>query len=545
MQPGRKSWAVVAAAWCLLGGAGFGQEPASPPEQPAPDPVAAEAKKDEAGSCPDGARFDFKKVPPVRIFPRIGNFPILPSGPGYYSFLDVLHHNRRENPPKFPYGPIGLMQFSFFDADFRYLDDPKNTQHDFWDPVKRVRLGDNWLFSTGGEIRLRYEDQQNARLTQSDNTFTLFRVRTYTDLWYKDEFRVFAEFISAHSFWQDLAPLPIDQNRADFLNLFADAKLFDLDGHAAYVRVGRQELLLGSQRLVSPLEWANTRRTFQGLRAFRQGEKFDVDLFWVQPVAINANELDSVDNNQNFAGAWLTYRPEKGRFLDGYYLMLDNTNRVTQQGIVRAPFTVHTFGTRYAGDLDSEWLWDVEAALQFGRRGSSDIFAGMATTGLGYHFKDAELNPTVWVYYDYASGDRNPNTGTYSTFNQLFPFGHYYLGWLDAVGRQNIHDVNTHLFLYPADWITVWLQYHRFWLAQGRDALYNAAGNAIRRDPTGRAGTNVGNEIDVVLNFRLGPHSDILTGYSKLFGGRFLEQTSSRTAAGNGDFYFMQYSYRW
>jgi hypothetical protein len=32
----------------------------------------------------------------------------------------------------------------------------------------------------------------------------------------------------------------------------------------AYVRVGRQELLYGSQRLISTLDWANTRRTFQG-----------------------------------------------------------------------------------------------------------------------------------------------------------------------------------------------------------------------------------------------------------------------------------------
>jgi hypothetical protein len=35
------------------------------------------------------------------------------------------------------------------------------------------------------------------------------------------------------------------------------------------------------------------------------------------------------------------------------------------------------------------------------------------------------------------------------------------------------------------------LQYHHFELAQSRDALYNAAGVAIRRDPTGLAGTNV------------------------------------------------------
>ena len=117
-------------------------------------------------------------------------------------------------------------------------------------------------------------------------------------------------------------------NKSDFLNLFVDAKIANLDGNPAYVRVGRQELLFGSQRLISPLDWANTRRTFQGVRAFRQTDKWDFDLFWVQPVIANANRLDSVDNNQNFVGAWATYRPKKGQTIDAYYLMLDNTNQL-------------------------------------------------------------------------------------------------------------------------------------------------------------------------------------------------------------------------
>ena len=55
---------------------------------------------------------------------------------------------------------------------------------------------------------------------------------------------------------------------------------------------------------------------FQGFRGFHQSENFDVDLFWVQPVVPNPGRLDSVDNNQNFAGAWATYKPKKGTTAD-------------------------------------------------------------------------------------------------------------------------------------------------------------------------------------------------------------------------------------
>jgi hypothetical protein len=371
--------------------------------------------------------------------------------------------------------------------NFSYLDDPENAEHDFFDPLKRIRIGDDWLLVTGGDIRLRYENQSHARLTQTESDYTLTRLRVYSDLWYRDTFRLYGEFLGAWSTPQNLPPLPIDRNHADLLNLFVDVKLADLGGNPAYVRAGRQELLLGSQRLISPLDWANTRRTFQGVRGFRQTEKWDFDLFWVQPVIPNVHELDSVDNNQNFVGAWATFRPQKTQAIDSYFLLHDNTNTVTQLGIPRGNFTRYTFGGRSVGNREN-FLFDLEAAMQLGSQNGRDVVAGMGSVGAGYNFKDAPFNPTVWAYYDYASGG-NPTSGTAHTFNQHFPFGHYYLGWIDQVGRQNIHDINLHMYLYPANWMTTWLQFHSFWLADQRDALYNAAGVPIRRDATGRSGS--------------------------------------------------------
>ena len=556
---------LVAVAGASLATPAFAQPPATFPTTPAkqadaghpapvvpldipapamPVPAAAEPLACPAPCCEP--EFDWKKVPRVRGFPRPGNFPVQPTGPGYYSLVDQLRGNCVQAPPKYPYPRFGLIQPSFFDTDnFSYLDDPKNTEHDLFDPLKRIRLSDNWQFTTGGDYRMRYQNEYNSRLTQANNDYLLNRTRVYGDLWFRDDFRLYAEGLFASSGYEDLRPLPIDENYADFLNLFFDAKLFTLADAPVYARVGRQELLFGSQRLVSPLDWANTRRTFQGARLFRTTEKTDVDLFWVQPVVPNAARLDSVDNNQNFAGAWVTHRPDKNRTVDAYYLMLDNTNRVTQQGLTRAPFTRHTFGGRLVGQgvgCNENVLYDFEGAMQLGTEDRRNVVAGMATAGLGYHLKGRPWNPTVWGYYDYASG----GTGnTVNTFHQMFPFGHYYLGWIDQVGRQNVHDVNVHLYLYPTKWLTVWVQGHSFYLADRRDALYNAAGNAVRRDPTGRAGSEVGQELDVVLNFHLSKHADVLAGYSHLWGGNFLRNTAGPNAAPDAGQFFVQTTYRW
>ena len=58
---------------------------------------------------------------------------------------------------------------------------------------------------------------------------------------------------------------PSTPDRGDILNLFVDVNLLEWDNHPVVARVGRQELLLGSQRLISTLDWANTRRTFEGV----------------------------------------------------------------------------------------------------------------------------------------------------------------------------------------------------------------------------------------------------------------------------------------
>lgn len=545
----------LAGAALAGGGFAFAQTPApvveyvpatdTKPVEAAVAPVATPAPATPCDTCPPCGP-DWKKIPRVRPFPRPGFFPVLPTGPGYYSLQDQLRGECLQAPPKYPYPRFGLIQPSFFDTDnFAYLDDPKNTEHDFFDPLKRIRLGDNWLFTTGGDMRSRYQDEYNSRLTQRNNEYLLSRTRVYGDLWFRDDFRLYAEGIFAWSDWENLPPLAIDENYGDFLNLFVDLKLLTLGDSPVYARVGRQELLFGSQRLISPLEWANTRRTFQGARVFRTSEKTDIDLFWVQPVVTNTKQLDSVDNNQNFAGAWVTHRPDKNHAIDAYYLMLDNTNRVTQQGLTRAPFTRHTFGGRLVGQglgCNENVLYDLEGAMQLGTEDRRNVVAGMATAGLGYNLKGRPWNPTVWMYYDYASG----GTGdTVHTFNQLFPFGHYYMGWIDQVGRQNIHDVNVHLYLYPTKWMTVWVQGHSFYLANRRDALYNAAGTAIRRDPTGQAGSNVGQELDLVLNFHLSKHSDVLVGYSHLWGGDFLRNTRGPNAASDAGQFFIQTSYRW
>jgi hypothetical protein len=515
---------------------------------------------------PEGAAKDadtpWSAVPDLRPQPRPGLFLLPPTGEGYYTAWDLLQGKALEQAPASPYRVL------FFENDFRYLDRAGGTPVDCFDALKRMHCGDGggcacgpgrpegWMLSVGGEERYRLENDRGgaqqrlgdpaALFGLRDNRYDLVRTRLYGDLWYGDRVRVYAEYIDAQIYSQDLPPLATDLNHSDLLNAFIDLKLGELDGHPVYGRVGRQELLYGSQRLVSPLDWVNDRRTFEGAKIFWHSDKLDVDGFWVRPVVNFAGRFDAADANRQFAGLWSAYRPAKGQEVDAYYLYLDSDLPVA---FGRAPggrggYDVNTFGGRWSGDRD-DVLWDFEGAYQFGDYSSRTVSAGMATAGLGYAFRKVATQPQFWAYFDYASGSRDPpGAGTFSTFNQLFPFGHYYLGYLDVVGRENIHDWNWQLSFYPAKWVTGLLQYHVFRLDQARDALYSPApGYQVERsDPTGRAGTDVGQELDVLATFQLDRHSSVQVGYSKMWGGEFLRQTGP---AVNPEMFYLQYYLRW
>jgi hypothetical protein len=486
----------------------------------------------------------FAHTPPIFVFPRLGLYPVVPTGPGYYSGWDFLRSEYRQKPPPFPWGRISLKPFPFYDADFRYLDDPKNKYFMWSDFLKRRRVGDGWLFSTGGEFRDRYMNEIDSRLTTKVNRYEQLRTLAYGSLYYGDDFGVFVQYLDAQQFGSTLPPLRIDRDRSDLVDLYVDLKVAEWDDRPIYVRGGRQEVSLGSQRLVSNLDWANTLRTFQGVRTFRQGEKWDLNAFWLQPIIPNSTYFDSPDYRQNFSGVWATYRSKPGRFWDLYALNLNNSNRIFsgESGVLGGENST-TLGTRIVGDVDNTWLYDAEGMLQVGRHSNQQIQAGASTTGIGYNFKNVETTPQVWLYYDFASGDAQPGQGTkFGTFNQLFPFGHYYLGYLDLVARQNIQDLNVQFVAYPTNWIYLLLQYHNFHLAQARSPLFGAGGGLERVDPAGSAGTNVGNELDLLVNFHLTAHQDILIGYSKLFAGSYIAKTGPNVSP---ELFYLQHQLRW
>jgi hypothetical protein len=112
------------------------------------------------------------------------------------------------------------------------------------------------------------------------------------------------------------------------------------------------------------------------------------------------------------------------------------------------------------------------------------------------------------------------------------------------VARQNINDINVLWTASPTTKIRLLTWYHCFRLDEPRDALYNAAGAPIRIDPTGAAGRDVGQELDLTVQYVLSPRADLLVGYSHFWAGDFVRATNPAGVTGDVDFAYTQFSWR-
>ncbi|AMV17643.1 alginate export family protein [Planctomyces sp. SH-PL14] len=537
----RSSFSLLVLAGALgLGVESFADELIAPPPSefatdeftPAASPITGESlSADEIFTADPAAAPADAAVPPVSAdIPA--PVPPKPKPPA----------PKKKTPPVFPgpktLPPTGPYKVLFFENDFSYKKDP-NHEHVFGEEAKLMpfELFDvDMVLSTGGELRHRFIDQSN-RLQPGgpDHTdYNQWRWRHYIDLKAGDRLRFYVEGLHADTFGEDLPEQPIDVNRWDIQNAFVDYLLFKTDTGTHTLRYGRQELLFGRQRLVSPLDWANVRRNFEGFRYLVKEQDWKMDLFCVNPVnsatgyqsiALQDDRFDHANHNVFFSGAYFTYTAIENANLDLYYLWLQDKI----PSATRADGERHTVGSRYSWLVPVEqqrvWDFDVEAAYQFGNDNAQSVQAGFATMIAGHTWKAAPWSPRLSGLFYYGSGDVQPGDGTTNTFSVLFPLNHAYWALSDNLSGQNLYDYCLQVDVKPTKKTAITVAHHFFELASNGDRAYNVAGNAVG---TPGNGTSMGNALDLYGYYAFNPNFDIQAGYSWFWFGNFIDRTTPR-----------------
>ncbi|HET7217573.1 MAG TPA: alginate export family protein [Vicinamibacterales bacterium] len=291
------------------------------------------------------------------------------------------------------------------------------------------------------------------------------------------------------------------------------------------VRLGRQEIAFGDQRLVGHANWLNSGRTFDAARVMLRTKDAQVDLFAASVVRILDDEFDKSGNGNRFAGVYVTSGalvPEGTA--EPYVFWRRDANLRSESGVVDALHQV-TAGGRFVGKIPARLDYNLEAAIQRGSLGPDSIRAWAGHWQVRQMFPGRGA-PRAVAEYNYASGDADPADGIRGTFDQLYPTAHDKYGLADQVGWRNIHHARVGFDVTPIRATPITVSYHSYWLAEARDALYAASGAPIARVPSGAASTRVGQEIDVQVSRALMPQLALAAGYSHLVAGPFLEEAT-------------------
>ena len=382
----------------------------------------------------------------------------------------------------------------------------------------------------GGEYRFRVEGSTNAKgVEAADDLYVLSRLRV--DLLFKlgPHVRLFVQGQDSQAGGFNANPdPPVHQNDFDLRQAWVEVRQSDKQGWA--LRVGRQELAYGDQRLVGSLNWTNTARAFDAAKLTYTDPRVAVDVFASSVVAIQDDVFDKHLDGQNFYGAHASFFKAVPKAQLDTYAFWKTAPRVLGELASAGDADTVTFGARLAGGLATRADYTVEVAGQRGSFAADDIRAAALHTRLGWAFSKRPEVPKLRLEYNFASGDDDPADGVRGTFDQLYPTGHAKYGVIDQVGLKNMHNARAGVILKPHARVTLEADYHSFWLASRTDGLYDAGGNLVARVPTGAATSHVAQELDVQLSLTVAPGVTFGAGYGHWIPGGFWREATPGAA---------------
>ena len=374
-----------------------------------------------------------------------------------------------------------------------------------------------WL-QTRGELRTRAEGFTGGGFGDSSDAYWMDRFRLNATVRPSKSFAFITQVQDSRAFdkttGSQAAPF---RNTLDLRMAYAEI------GSTHNVRIGRQELAFGEQRLIGSLNWTNTARSFDGVHGMFKGKAGQIDGFSASVVAIDSSGFDKSGNGNLLSGAYVSLTTLVPKQLVEPYFFWRNARNVTAELGGTAPLHQATTGFRMAGKIPAAFDYSSEFVVQAGSVGPDDVSAWAGHGVVGKTFKQ----PTrIFGEYNYASGDASGADGSRETFDQLYPTGHDKLGLSDQIGWRNIHHARAGLEIRPSSKWLVSSSYHRWWLASATDALYNAAGAVVARNAAGTAGRYVGQEIDGQVSYSYSAQLQIGGGYAHLVPGEFLKNTT-------------------
>ncbi len=400
----------------------------------------------------------------------------------------------------------------------------------FIEKIKHVPFGkSDGYVSFGGEIRLDYERTQDPvfGLIKGTDHSGLFRTYLHADNHFGKKFRVFVQIASGLKNWGLNDPLPIEEDKLFVHQAFAEYDFSNKPDKRIIFRIGRQELQVGSGRILSTRIGPNIRQSFEVGRLVLMGfSKWNFTAFYGKPVFNQPGVFDNKILDGRSPEFWnaATTRSFKNFNTDIYYFGYHNQQATFNRGVGNE--MRHSIGGRIYARKTFDF--DIEALHQFGKFDGATISAYTASANIGYSFNHFISKPRLGLKLDYMSGDQNKSDHTFQTFNAMFPDGGYF-GGVRALGPANLFDIHPSVDFQVAERIQLSSAAILVWRASLSDGLYNPGGIVIVKEPGTNRERFVGTQFSQSARWEVNRYFSLLAIYSHFFAGDYLNKSINPT----------------
>lgn len=377
-----------------------------------------------------------------------------------------------------------------------------------------------------GSFRVRGESKEDYNFSDSSQSYwlTQFRFQSQWDL--GDRLGVFLQAQDARVFGEDSGGTPAVnpnvtpngfENYLDLRQAYLDF-LFE----KANLRLGRQTVDLGYDRLIGSQGWRNTSRRFDGAMVevdISQARNLHIFHFGITPISPHGFDDFTDIGNQYFDSTISGIVMDDSQLLSGadltiYWLFRNNDDFGD---------SVHTFGGLYSRKM-GDYRAELGAAIQTGEFTELDQDAWMLHAGLTKTF---EGTGSLHLSYAYASGDEDPIDGKHHTFDNLYPKNHKVYGQIDFFSLQNLHNLEISFKGKLKQNIDYRIAYHAFWLDEpSTDNWYRSSKKPVRPITPG-ADAYVGSELDLYVRYKISKSLWFDAGASQFFVGDYLEDSGA------------------
>jgi len=273
------------------------------------------------------------------------------------------------------------------------------------------------------------------------------------------------------------------------------------------MKLGRQTLVYGDQRLLGHLGWKDVARTFDGVKFSVKVGDLKVDHFIVHPADIGKMTPSTASpqgqslvtwEDRRLIGVYATYEPLQGHGLDTYFINWKHGSKAAV-GVGR---NINTFGGRLFGhgagiDGTAEVVFQ-RGTWKTGTKQQASAYAVKA----GYTFDGWKTR--FGIEYDFSPGDDKTNAATHKNF--VFPFhtNHALYGEMDRFSWANMKDLILSFKTSPTNGLIFKTDVHLLKLDKAQGDWLNVVGTkSLFNGASTYRQTKAGTETDIKLIYKV------------------------------------------